>query len=323
LPEYGFAVMVPDGAVAYDMTGDLESQLQVVVPDASDADIAAWSAMMRERMQGQLVLALGESTCGFVVGPTIGADLASEVDAFYDRQAADPSVVHLESPRVVALPAAEARLVTYGRAEEEAAFYLGEKEGMAVDIWCAGAERPDDDWRSIAAGFEWLPVPVQRAVTPRQGASLEVPASWDVWTDVDFLPEAGLSSSSGLRVTDWLMARETETGEGCSLFIWAPEPGAQVELEAEVAGLLADYGADPGMDILTPTPEPISLPAGNAVHTRVVSDEGRPPTGVTYMDTYFIARDGVLVDVGCSGADPHHDRWLSIAETLELPLAEE
>jgi hypothetical protein len=323
LPEHGFAVVVPDGAVAYDMTGDLQSQLHVVVPDASDEDIAAWSAAMRERLHGQLVLAFEESTCGFVVGPTIGTNLASEVDEFFDRQTADESVVHLESPRVVELPAAEARLVTYGRIGEEAAFYLGEKDGVAFDIWCAGAERPDDDWLSVAAAFEWLPVPVQRVATPRQGASIEVPTSWDVMTDVDFLPDARLSSSSGLRVTDWLRAGAAQSGESCSVFVWTPGPDVHVELDAEVAGLLADYGVDTGIDILTPVPEPILFPAGSAVRLRVVSDEGRPPAGITYIDTYFIARDGVLVDVGCSGPDPHHDRWLSIAETLEFAPVEE
>ena len=58
LSEHGFAMAVPDGAVAYDMTGDLESQLRVVVPEASEEDVTAWAQIMRARMRGQLVLAL-------------------------------------------------------------------------------------------------------------------------------------------------------------------------------------------------------------------------------------------------------------------------
>lgn len=319
LPEHGFAVTVPDGAVAYDMTGDLERQLRVVVPDASDGDIAGWSSMMRERMRGQLVLAIEDSSsCGFVVGPTIGADLASEVDGFYERQAADGNVVHLETPRVVELPAADALVVSHGRAGEEATFYLGEKDGMVFDIWCAGAERPEDDWLSIAASFEWLPVPVKRAETPRGAASIEVPAAWEVMVDADFLPDAGPWSRSELHVTDWLMAREAQSGEGCSLIVYEPQPGGRVGLDAEVAGLLADYRSGSGVDILSATPEPVSLAAGEALRVRVVSDEGRPPDGETHTEAYVIARDGVLAKVGCSGSVPHPELWQSIAETLEF-----
>ncbi len=322
MPKHGFAVVLPDGAVAYDMTGDLESQLRVVAPDASGEDVAAWSRVMRERMPGQLVISVGDSTCGLVVGPTIGADLAIEMDAFHGRQAADESVVHVESPRLVELPAAEARLITYGRAGEEAAFYLGEKVGMVFDIWCVGAERPADDWLSVATTLEWLPVPVQRASTPRLGASFEVPAAWAVMTDIDFLPESPLSPSSELRPTDWLMARDAQTGEGCSLFTFSSDPSTPVALHAEVTDLLADYSADPDMHVLTPTPEPLSLPAGNARRIQVVSDEGRLPDGSTHIDAYVLAYDDVLIKVQCSGALPHHDRWRSIAETLELPPAE-
>jgi hypothetical protein len=189
---------------------------------------------------------------------------------------------------------------------------------MVFFISCFGVERPEDDWLSIASAFGWMPVPTQRAVGAHQGASIEVPAAWEVWADPDFDLEAALSSTSELRTTDWLMARDAQTGEGCSLFVWAPEAGAHTELDVEVSGLLADYGADAGMDILTPVPEPISLEAGDARHIRVLSDEGRPPAGITYVDLYLVAGDGVLINVGCSGAVPHHDRWLAIAETLEV-----
>lgn len=326
MPEYGFAVTVPDGWIAYDMTGDVDEQVRRVAatlsPDASEQDIRAWSEIMREQMKGQLVIASEQSTCGFVAGPTIGADLASFAAQFYTRQLGDDSVVHVEPPEVVDLLAGPAHRITYGRQGEEVAIYLGEELGSVVNIWCAGPERPDDDWLSIAEGFEWLPVPVQRVTTPRQGASFEVPAAWQVIT-FDFLPDTPPSSSSNVRPTDWVMTREPGTGEGCSLFTYTRGPGTAVSLDAEVAGVLADYRSDPGVEVVKQEAEPVRLPAGDSLRVRVVSDEGRPPDGITHIELYVLVHEGDLVKVQCAGPVPHRDRWLSIAKTFEFLPAEE
>jgi hypothetical protein len=47
--------------------------------------------------------------------------------------------------------------VTNGRPGEEAVIYFGEEGGSVFNIWCAGPERSDDDWLSVAETFEFLP----------------------------------------------------------------------------------------------------------------------------------------------------------------------
>jgi hypothetical protein len=164
MPEHGFAVTVPDGGFAFDLTGDIYTQALSVMaslnPGASEDDLdataRAWSDLLQERMEGQLMVASPQSACGIAVGPALEEDLDSVAARLYARQSSDESVIHAEPPRLVDLAAGPAHLATYGRTGEEVALYFGKVANSAYNIFCYGPERPEDDWLSVAETFEFL-----------------------------------------------------------------------------------------------------------------------------------------------------------------------
>ena len=164
MPEYGFAVTVPDGWIAFDLTGDIDAQarsaLAVLAPTAPEEEIQAyvdgWRAY-QEQSRGQVVVTDDRSSCTFVVGPASDdLDLDLVANQFYVRQTSDDSVTHAEPPAIIILTAGPTRLLTYGRSAEEVALYLAQGNGLLVNAACFGEERPDDDWVSVVDTFEWL-----------------------------------------------------------------------------------------------------------------------------------------------------------------------
>ena len=163
--EHGFAVTLPEGAFAFDLTGDLfEQALSVMTPlnpeaseDALEDAARAWSDLLQQRMRGQLMVGSSQSACSFAVGPALEEDIDSVAARFYDRQSNNESVIHVEPPTFVDLASGPAHLLTYGRTGEEVALYLGKVANSAFNISCYGPERPEDDWLSIAGTLEFLP----------------------------------------------------------------------------------------------------------------------------------------------------------------------
>ena len=251
-------------------------------------------------------------------------DTESIAADFYERQVSDESVTYVGRPEAVELAAGRAHLVPYARPAEEAVFYAGAGADASFTVICSGPVRPADDWRSVIEGFEWLPLAVQRVRAPRTGVSFEVPATWSV-NESDWLPDSTLSSSSGARFADWVMAHEVPAGQSCSISVYATDPGSDVSLDAEVAGVLADYQSESSVEVLAPEAEPIRLPAGDAIRVRTIVDYDQSPDApyaVVHEVRYFLARGPDAYLIRCSGPTPLPDRWQSIAETFEL-LSEE
>jgi len=90
----------------------------------------------------------------------------------------------------------------------------------------------------------------------------------------------------------------------------------QAALVAYTEPLIRDYERDPD---ITGTYEPVVLPAGPA--TRVWIREGSV-NPVAHTE-YILQHDGVFYRLACLLHDLRQDDWLSIAEGIEFPSAEE
>ena len=207
MPEHGFAVMVPDGWLAFDLAGDVEEQARAataaIYPDASEAAIESSAGYVRSLQdRGQLAVLdpSAFSNCTLLVGPAVGRDLESLASGMYDFVSNDERVLHAEPPQAMTLPAGLARLVTHGGEAYESAAYMGEGARKAFMVECRAAERPEDDWLSIVETLEWLPASEPRhASSPpwfggesvemsEDGFAMTVPDGWaaiDLTRDVD------------------------------------------------------------------------------------------------------------------------------------------
>ena len=170
------------------------------------------------------------------------------------------------------------------------------------------------------------PVPSQRLIAPQHEVAITVPASWDLKAlDPDGEPP---SSSSHLSPRELVFASQPLQEGGsvlCAIHVYATEDGAPVALDEEVGGRILDLQTVPELELLTPAPEPVELPAGLAL--RVGFDQVSPtpslPDGRARVVEYFLARADELYLVGCRRAPGDVDSWLTIAETLEFLPAEE
>jgi len=171
MPEYGFAVTVPDGWVAFDMTGDVESQawtLAAVLDTDASADVVG---LVTEEFSGIAGAQLGlledslVSACGFGVFSGPEMELSALADLLSSSLSADDSVANLERPMAIEFSAGPGFLIGASFAEPDdpgdhgpVALYVVERAaGSFLMVTCAGNERPKDDWLSIASSFEWLP----------------------------------------------------------------------------------------------------------------------------------------------------------------------
>jgi hypothetical protein len=172
MPEHGFAVTVPGGWVAFDPAGDVDKQARVLLmvhdPDASVDDAALVAeALSSSSDQGALVLFDEDSTmttCGFRVLPALETDLRTSADFLASFLSNQEGFSDVERPRLVELAAGPGVLIAASLADPDGSGVSGPTVLAYADgpeslllMSCFGAERPEDDWLSIAETFEWLP----------------------------------------------------------------------------------------------------------------------------------------------------------------------
>jgi hypothetical protein len=171
MPEHGFAVTVPDGWVAIDITGDVDEQAWVTVmgfdPIATADDVRYFSEMMtRARSEGaELVLMEGltGSFCGFNVTAKRAIETSEFADRLASRMSSDDRFTDVERPRAIELPAGPSFVVfgTFAKLDppgpSPVTFYLVDADESVLLANCTGAERPEDDWLSAIETFEFLP----------------------------------------------------------------------------------------------------------------------------------------------------------------------
>ena len=179
---------------------------------------------------------------------------------------------------------------------------------------------------ALAESSVWpSPVPSQRLIAPQHGVAITVPASWDLKA-LDPGGEPPSSSSHLSRRELVAAAQPLEEGGSvlCVIHVYATEDGSPVVVDEEVGGILLDLQTVPELELLTPIPEPVELPAGPAL--RVGFDQVSPtpslPDGRARVFQYFLARADELYLVGCRRAPGDVDSWLTIAETFEFLPAE-
>ena len=165
MPEYGFALTVPDGWVAFDVMGDVDEQARKAAA-VLDVDFAGAIAQdLREMQQAGVPAAVIEAStwsgCSVLVMPDSPGspfDLDMTVGQVQEALRRDETVTHLEQPVVVELPAGPALFIAVDYVDgTESAVYVGRHAGMFI-VGCDGWERPDDDWLAIAETIEFLPV---------------------------------------------------------------------------------------------------------------------------------------------------------------------
>ena len=171
MPEYGFAVTVPDGWVAFDLEGDVESQAWLLAAALDLGDPIDVVGLVTEEFSGIAGAQLGlledswVSACGFGVFSGPEMELSALADLLSSSLSADDSVANLERPRAIGLSAGQGFLIAASFAGPDqpgdtrpVVLYVVERAaGSFLMITCAGHERPEDDWLSIAETFEFLP----------------------------------------------------------------------------------------------------------------------------------------------------------------------
>jgi len=170
MPEYGFALTVPEGWVAFDTAVDAVSQLEAAAgyvdpdvwspDDADDADLLTGSTPTT-----RLMLVDGRNTC--VVNSDHGAPTSLDVTA--DVLASTLAAVRdVQPPERLDLPAGPAYVIRLGVSEptqvfevslfQGSAFVLGEQDSVVLTVVCSNLfTRTDDLWLSIVETIEFLP----------------------------------------------------------------------------------------------------------------------------------------------------------------------
>jgi hypothetical protein len=171
MPEYGFAVTVPGGWIAFDMMGDVESQAWMLAAALDPDDPADVVGLVTEEFTGIAGTQLGllqdslASACGFGVFSGPEMELSALADLLSSSLSADDSVANLERPRAIELSAGLGFLIAAsstgpdgpGDTRPVVLYVVERAAGSFLMITCAGHERPEDDWLSIAESFESLP----------------------------------------------------------------------------------------------------------------------------------------------------------------------
>ncbi len=187
IAEYGFAVTLPEGWVAFDPGADIDSQVRAM--DSPDGGLTA-AGLSCLHMNLSLLAAEGSF-------PLLGMDLSSSVcslaetesclfyprlgegwrlDAFaeglYQTMVDAESMVDADPPMPVDVPTGPGLVL---RATAQNAYdrdvwgpvtmYLIDVGGDILTMTCSAFQRPDDDWLSIAETVETLPLPSDQVIS--------------------------------------------------------------------------------------------------------------------------------------------------------------
>ena len=171
MPEYGFAITVPDGMVAFSSSSDLEEQARQAAafldPSTSGEFIGGLTDSLRASFAGggQLLM-LGGATASCTVGVTAGGPVEPEHAAnvtwadLLQLQLAQEGIEDLTPVESLALPAGPAASFTFGVVLNglSCAMVVGTGDSSFFNIVCSSPTPPEDRWLSIAETFEFLPV---------------------------------------------------------------------------------------------------------------------------------------------------------------------
>jgi len=160
MSEHGFALTVPDGWVAFDLTADIQRQVGTVAtaleltPKAAERYVRALRGV---RDAGALlVLSTDDANCEFRIDPALGPGHAEALAGYrYELAADDRDILTVQRPREVTLPSGPANLMTWTTDGEnpELSMILGQRGDLVYEIKCSSQSRPADDWLSMAEDF--------------------------------------------------------------------------------------------------------------------------------------------------------------------------
>lgn len=324
VPTHGVGMTVPEGWAAFDPSGDIGAQWQVV-EDAwggrgyRDADNTS--------VFGSLFLLSGPDVKpGFQecsIRPVPPGRLEEAVDAL-EQEVSDFGGEILER-RVIDLPAGPTVVIDSGIGDVlQFAQYVVDGPERDVLLTCMVLrERPADDWLSIAQTLEFVPTTTQ---VEGDGFAFRVPFDWTVHA-VDRASHSWLFRDAADEAPGWEgLAYATDAEFSCAVIDATDyaEANGFMDVEDAVAWELAafdDPGSSPRTRIvhtLSDDPEDVSgdtlvLPAGS--------------TGIIDVDDedWWHTRTYVLTDGArwfyfhCDDTfEPPADRWLAYAVTFEF-----
>lgn len=277
LAEHGFALLVPDGWVALDLTAGIQGQVSAVASAVGMRDDAAkryTRALRRARDGGALlVLTTDDANCEFRVDPAPGPGYSEALARFrYQDLSDDDDILRVDQPQAVTLPSGPAFVMSWttGGGNPELSMYLGQRDDalgqgvdLAYEIKCSGQSRPGDDWRSVAQGFEWLSAirsadsgaGVEEASPAPTGTS-GVPAGPPYPDRVEgtgVYDQAGVFGPFATGVAEQVI-REVAEASGAQVVVYTqvkPESDTFEEAEADAAALMDQWSLEPdGLVIL-------------------------------------------------------------------------
>ncbi len=355
MPRHGIAVSIPTDWIAFDLTVELDAQLQ-----AAGAQVG----LLDEETESELFLmSPSGDACDLDVVPWDGEEVLDP--GFYGGLdaaiRAEPSVHAYEGISQTELPAGPA--VTYRWQvvppdTDEVALY---REGFMIggDAWsviltCEGPHPTPDRWRAIAESLEWLrPRDTAgmggrlEAIAP--GFALTFPDDWVIldpneasaeenldlvrqthprWVDTTatMLEQLSALSDQGYAFHALVFGPvEPDGWPATTCLVQSTDLPVGSSLDDVLAGALDHARGDPGL-AEGPTVSELMLPAGPSHRIDYVTraDTGR----ATYNSTFLIdfetalATDGPEALIGCFGYHGFDDRWLSIADSFEFLPAE-
>ncbi len=207
MPEHGFAVTVLDGWVAMDMTTEVGRQLDTAM-EVGGLGEGSWGDPQQFRDQMTLgpmpqplwmVDASSGDSCAVSRSsvPVLAEDFQSAVDFLHDGYVARPSLMDVEPPITMDLPAGPVLKMHFRMSHVDlgqpvliTSYEIMTAEGILTLACTSAAARPEDDWLSIAETLAFLPAEELEEVrashimyapaTDPAGASLELEddAAW-------------------------------------------------------------------------------------------------------------------------------------------------
>jgi hypothetical protein len=188
VPEQGYAVRVPTGAVGIDLSADVERQVRSSIADDPAAfdwligDDPAALVLLVEGLEqwretGWQVVVMGdEAMCQYSVRPETPPNFDAFALGLYTDLLNDESYTQVAPPAFVELDAGPAVLLT-ARATSGPPWrggYAGVRDDATFWVICRGPVERDDRWRPFADAFEWPDEPWRRRI-PGTIASLGTP----------------------------------------------------------------------------------------------------------------------------------------------------